>query len=725
MDPGPSTRTDRFPATAEERALFVRSLQTVLWISLLGTLAGAAIHALLTRRQGSLVLPSLFVATVPLFAAFWLIRRGWVRTAAVLVLLDMLALGSVLLWASDGLQDIAILIYPAVLAAAGLLLQRRWFVLILALAVASLAAVGWGQAHGLVRLADPDHRWWLPGDVVMATLLLAGTATLVGLMVDSMRHSLAQAVRRARELSESERRYRELFEASRQSELLAVRERTIAEALIDSLPGAFFLLDTEGRHLRWNRAYIHELGYTDEEMGRLHALDVVAPPDRRRLEERMAALFRDGGSTATELTAVTRDGRTVPYFVTGTRVDLEGRTCLLGTALDLSERRRLQEQLYRAQKMEAIGSLAGGIAHDFNNILFAMSAVTELARRTVADRPAVVSHLDQLLQSVSRARDLVAKILAFSRRSAPVRETLDLRTVAEEVSKLLRASAPAGVRVHFSGSSSPVLVQADPSEIHQVVLNLGTNAVHALGESTGTVEISVGWAEPVGGAAPLARLRVRDNGRGIPESIRHRIFDPYFTTKPAGEGTGLGLAVVHGIASAAGGHVEVESGEGQGTRVDVLLPAATAPQAATPPTPGAGGVAPVGRGETLALVDDEPLVATVLRDALLDLGYEVEVFVDSRAALRAIRSGPSPYDLVITDEAMPHLSGLELVRAVRECVPGQKFLLISAYPASLDPAAQESPGLPRLTKPVTLHRLAEVIRRCLDGGAPQPPAGGD
>ncbi|HVO10418.1 MAG TPA: ATP-binding protein [Vicinamibacteria bacterium] len=718
MDTGPSTRADRFPVTEEERALFVRSLHTVLWISLLGTLAGAAIYALLMQRRGSLVLPSLFAATVPLFSAFWLVRRGWLRAAAVLVLLDNLALATLLLYSSDGLQDIAILVYPGVLAAAGLLLQKRWFVLIVVLAMASIAAIGWGQAHGLVYLADPEHRSWIPGDVLIAALLLGFTATLVMLMVDSLRRSLAQAVRRAGELSESEARYRALFETSRVSELAAVRERTIAEALIDSLPGAFFLLDTGGRFLRWNRSFARELGYTDEEIQGMPALDVVAPHDRQRLAERMAALLREGGSAAMELQAVSRDGRAVPYFVTGTRVELEGRTLLLGTALDISERRRLQEQLYRAQKMEAIGSLAGGIAHDFNNILFAMSAVTELARRTVADRPPVVAHLDQLLQSVSRARDLVAKILAFSRRTAPVRETLDLRTVAEEVSKLLRVSCPAGVRVHFSALSSPVLVLGDPSEIHQVVLNLGTNAVHAVGESGGTVEVSVGWAEPTGGAAPLALLRVRDNGRGIPESIRHRIFDPYFTTKPAGEGTGLGLAVVHGIVSDAGGHVEVESDEGRGTRVDVLLPAAAAPQAAAAPTPRAGVVSPAGHGETLALVDDEPLVATVLADALEDLGYQVEVFVDSRAACRAIGSGPLPYDLVITDEAMPHLGGRDLIRAVRDRVPDQKFLLMSAFPASLDPAAPGSPDPPRLAKPVTLHRLAEVIRRCLDGGPP-------
>ncbi|HXY39462.1 MAG TPA: ATP-binding protein, partial [Vicinamibacteria bacterium] len=695
MDTGPATRDEGFPATEEERALFVRSLQTVLWISLVGTLTGAAMFALLMRRPGALVLPSLFAATVPLFSAFWLVRRGWLRSAAVLVLLDMLALATVLLWTSDGLQDVAILIYPAVLAAAGLLLQRRWFVLIVALALAAIAAIGWAQAHGLVHLADPDHRWWLADDVGVAALLLLFLAALVALMVDGMRRSLVQAVRRARELGESEGRYRELFESSRRSELLAVRERTIADALIDSLPGAFFLLATDGHYLRWNPSYARELGYADEEMQRMSALDAVAPQDRPRVAERMATLLREGGSTAMELQAVSRDGRTVPYFVTGTRVELEGRTCLLGTALDISERRRLQEQLYRAQKMEAIGSLAGGIAHDFNNILFAMSAVTELARRTVSDRPAVVAHLDQLLQSVARARDLVAKILAFSRRSAPVRETLDLRTVAEEVSKLLRPSCPAGVRVHFSAVPQPVLVQADPSEIHQVVLNLGTNAVHAVSESGGSIEVSVGWAEPkAAGTAPLARLCVRDNGHGIPESVRHRIFDPYFTTKPAGEGTGLGLAVVHGIVSSAGGHVEVESAPGQGTRVDVLLPPAVVPQPAPAATPGAGVAAPPGRGETLALVDDEPLVATVLADALEDLGYRVEVFVDSRAACRAMRSGPPPYDLVITDEAMPHLGGLDLVRAVREQVPGQKFLLISAFPASLDSASRGNPDLP-------------------------------
>jgi two-component sensor histidine kinase len=312
----------------------------------------------------------------------------------------------------------------------------------------------------------------------------------------------------------------------------------------------------------------------------------------------------------------------------------------------------------------------------------------------------------------------VAKVLTFSRRGTTITETLDLRPLAEEVYKLLRASCPPDVRVKLSLAEAPVLVRANASEIHQVLLNLGTNAAHAMRASGGTLEISVGWSDPPPGGGPSrARLSVRDEGCGIPESVRHRIFDPYFTTKRAEEGTGLGLAVVHGIVTAAGGTVEVDSVAGRGTRFDVLLPVAPATQVPTPERVAEAAIG--GGGERLALIDDDPLVAVALSEALRDLGYDLELFVDSRAARRALTAAPGAYDLVICDEGMPRVSGSELLRAVRECVPAQRVLLLS----SRSPAAGGyDPSLPSVAKPLPLPLplLAREIRRLLDD---EPPPG--
>ncbi|MCX6952091.1 MAG: ATP-binding protein [Verrucomicrobia bacterium] len=349
--------------------------------------------------------------------------------------------------------------------------------------------------------------------------------------------------------------------------------------------------------------------------------------------------------------------------------------------------RKNEEQLRQSQKLEAVGTLAGGIAHDFNNILTAILGNAELAEYDLTAEPAVREHLKQIKRSTQRARDLVRRILAFSRPQETDRRVLALAPIVEEVTKLLRATIPAGVEIGLVLGDDVPDVVVDSSELHQVLINLGTNAAHALGSRNGRITfkldaltIGAGDAKPHAELRPgrYARVEVRDNGTGIPPALLTRIFDPFFTTKAPGEGTGLGLSMAHGIMRAHGGAITVESTVGVGSAFFLYFPASTRPPAALSPAAeltGAG--AKPGRGEHILCVDDEPVLISVLRQMLGNAGYRVTGCTSPEDALAVFQADPAGVDLVITDMSMPGMSGVELTRKLVAVRPNLPVVLTS------------------------------------------------
>ena len=390
-------------------------------------------------------------------------------------------------------------------------------------------------------------------------------------------------------------------------------------------------------------------------------------------------------------------------------------------------RRVIEARTEQAQRLEALGTLAGGIAHDFNNVLHVILMNAEQALESAATTPEVAESLASIRGAGERARDLVRRILSFSRRQPIHRSVIDLRPTLEETVRFMRAVLPAGVR--FSALLAPhaPAVLADSTEIQQVAMNLCGNAWQALGGLGGSIELRLDEVAVAPGAAPgrrglapgrYARLTVSDTGPGMDEATRSRIFEPFFTTKALGEGTGLGLSQVHGIVTQAGGVIEVTSSPGQGATFEVYLPAARTAEASR--SGQAAGGRRTGSGELVLLVDDEELLVRAVSQALVATGYRVESYVRPAAALAALREAPERYAVVLSDMNMPGMTGLELVSSVRDHATGLPAIIMSGNLMESESVQADALGCEVLSKPCSSAELcaavAAALRRRSAGG---------
>ncbi len=384
-----------------------------------------------------------------------------------------------------------------------------------------------------------------------------------------------------------------------------------------------------------------------------------------------------------------------------------------------AEKERLQHQLQQAQKMEAIGTLAGGIAHDFNNILSAIMGYSEMALLELEPGHAISGNLEQVLKAGNRAKDLVNQILTFSRQSPPDSHSIRIQPIVKETLGLLRASLPKNIQIESSIGSDLYAISADPTQIHQVLMNLCTNAAHAMEEGGGVLKIDLKNVElssddmvryPELQPGSYVMLTVKDSGHGIDASIQNRIFDPYFTTKDAGKGTGMGLSVVHGIVKSHGGTISVASVPGQGSTFNVLFPRlereTNSPLKEDKPLPR-------GEGKIL-FVDDEEFLADLAQQMLKRIGYEVTACVDPINALNVFRENPKIFDLVITDLAMPTMSGDKLAREMIAIRPEVPVILCTGFMERMSREKFLQMGVKELLKkPLVIRDLAEAIARVL------------
>jgi signal transduction histidine kinase/ActR/RegA family two-component response regulator len=355
-----------------------------------------------------------------------------------------------------------------------------------------------------------------------------------------------------------------------------------------------------------------------------------------------------------------------------------------GLARREREREEMQRQLQQAAKMEAIGRLAGGIAHDFNNILGAVLGYGELAQKKLGEDSAVRRHVDQVMLAGARGKGLVERILAFSRSGLSERVPVHVQSVVEETLEILSASLPSNVRLDRRLDAGGAAVVGDATQLHQMAMNLCTNAAQAM-ERGGLLtvlldRVTVGERRALSHGTlfpgPHVRLTVSDTGGGIPPAVLERMFDPFFTTKGVGEGTGLGLSLVHGIVADFGGVIDVTTRAGAGTTFAVWLPT-TGETPRLPAEPA--GELPHGNGETVMIVDDQRALVALAEETLAALGYEPAGFDSSVAALEAFRAEPQRFDLVLTDETMPDLSGVDLAREIRRVRPDLPIVLMSGY----------------------------------------------
>ena len=386
-----------------------------------------------------------------------------------------------------------------------------------------------------------------------------------------------------------------------------------------------------------------------------------------------------------------------------------------------SEKKQLEMQLRQSQKMEAIGTLAGGMAHDFNNTLGIIIGNTELAiRATPKDSPSR-QYLNNIITASCRAEEMVSRLLSFSRITDAEKKPLDLISSVDESLKLLRSSLPSNIEIKKSSPGSQLVIMGDPTQLNQVMVNLCTNAAHAMNGSGGKLEVNISTREI--GLNPLtsfnglpqgnyAVITISDTGHGIPEDIMKRVFDPYFTTKETGKGTGMGLAVVHGIVKNHGGSIKVESKVNEGTVFTVYIPLIEA-VVETKPVIDIECL-PSGK-ESILLVDDEYMIADTMKIMMEQLGYKVKAFTESRRALEVFESNPDAFDLVITDMTMPKMTGDILAARVQDIREDTPVIICTGFNNRIDPARLKNKGICEiLTKPVRTTTLARAIKDILN-----------
>jgi len=399
---------------------------------------------------------------------------------------------------------------------------------------------------------------------------------------------------------------------------------------------------------------------------------------------------------------------------------------MAGVAEDITEQKRVEETLVQTERqfrqssrMEAIGTLAGGIAHDFNNILTAILGYTELGLASVQKGSRVQRNLQEVLTAGHRAKHLVLQILAFSRQSGQGKKPTPIHQVILEAFKLLRATIPSTIEFRHSLMTEESVL-ADPTQLHQVVINLCTNAEYAMRTNGGLLDITLEdldvteeKALSVSGlqVGPHVRLTIQDTGTGMSPEVLERMFDPFFTTKPIGEGSGMGLAVVHGIVANHRGALMVNSVVGKGTKIEVYLPTIPSPAWNGP---GEQAILPIGK-ETILFVDDEETIVRLGKELLSPLGYTVEVQTNSLEALNVFRQDPQRYDLVITDQTMPGLTGEALSRELLRIRPELPIILCTGFSHIMTAEKAKALGIQAyLMKPLAIRDLAPIIRHVLD-----------
>ncbi|MEZ4526300.1 MAG: response regulator [Desulfobacterales bacterium] len=499
--------------------------------------------------------------------------------------------------------------------------------------------------------------------------------------------------------------------------------------LFDNVNDGILVRSFEGHILDINRVNCQRLGYSREELLRMNVAEIISPESAEELADRTRRLG-ERGSLVYELFHKRRDGIIFPVESNSRVIEYEGRQMILTVSRDISERKQaeaeknfLQAQLQQSQKHEAIGTLAGGIAHDFNNILFPIIGYTEMTMDEIPEDSPAYSNLYEILRASRRAAQLVQHILTFSRSTEQERKPLRMQVIVKEALKLIRAAIPQTISIHQDIDSNCGPVLADPTQIHQIVMNLCTNAYHAMQEKGGELrvslcEVSIAPEDHAGDLnkrpGPYVRMMISDTGCGMDKSVMDHIFDPYFTTKPPGKGTGMGLAVVHGIVKSCGGEITVYSKPGTGSAFYVYLPRTCTEGEEI--LPDSAGAVPGGR-ERILLVDDEDQIVTMEKRILESLGYQVTAETGSLEALEIFRRNPEDFDLVITDQAMPKMAGSQLAENLMRIQPGIPIILCTGFSETFTEKDAGKLGIREFVlKPIVKKELAQTIRRVLDGG---------
>ncbi|MDZ7833918.1 MAG: ATP-binding protein [Desulfobacterales bacterium] len=498
--------------------------------------------------------------------------------------------------------------------------------------------------------------------------------------------------------------------------------------LVENAPDAIFI-QTDGCFTYFNPATLKLFGAkTAKELIGEPVINRFHPDHREAIKKRIRRLNQEKEPIPhREETYLRMDGSTVYTEISAVPFKYQEKDGALVFVRDITEQKKadqhqkeIEKQLQQAQKMQAIGTLAGGIAHDFNNILSAIIGYTELSMSKVQKGTDLHKNLSSVLNAGNRASDLVKQILTLSRREEQEKKPTPIIPLIKEALKMLRSTIPTSVDFQENISSEHLIIHADATQIHQIIINLATNAVHAMKDREGVLKICVAPINfdrntnktyPDLSPGEYVRIMIKDTGVGIPKTHLDKIFEPYFTTKQKGVGTGLGLSIVHGIVKSHNGHISVRSEPGRGSTFEVYLPLS---QWQAEDCGLQRDEQLQGGTEHILIVDDERNVLEVHQQSLQDLGYEVTAISDSLEALETFRSAPTQFDLVITDMAMPNLTGDKLARSIKTIRQDVPVILWTGFSEKSNDLLKDPSIGSILMKPVSYAKLAKTVRKVLD-----------
>lgn len=497
-------------------------------------------------------------------------------------------------------------------------------------------------------------------------------------------------------------------------------EQDPAQLLADvSSDGGYIIAVTpDGSKMEWvDKAFCRLTGWGLEEIDDLRWEDLLAEDEKQRAIS-TAMRLAIGETDRADLRIIRRDGEMRWVHRSQRKYEIPGAPGsyrLVGSFHDVTdrveadlERRRVEDELRHVQKIDAIGTLAGGVAHDFNNVLYVILGNTELSLKKISEDHPARKNLREILSAARRGADVTNRILAYSRVGSALQQASELGAVVAETRDFLAATLPSSTEIVFRGDPSGWFVPVGAADLQQVLVNLCTNASHAM-SSAGQVRIHFDRNRDEGGAGSV-RIVVEDDGNGMPPALLQHVFEPYFTTKPRGKGTGLGLAVAQGTVKGAGGTIEIDSEVGRGTSVTITLPLIARPADRIDTDP----MLPQGR-ESVLFVDDEPRVVRLGQELLESLGYTVEALTSSRVALEQFGADPQRFDIVVTDQTMPQLTGDAFAREIQRIRPGTPVVLCTGLSERLDPGEWHELGVYFfLQKPFGLEQLGTTVRRALD-----------
>jgi PAS domain S-box-containing protein len=677
-----------------------KRIRRTLYFILAGLLAGSTSIALYAHAIGWIpAFRTSFAATMSFLVVMLLMRLGYLRLAGVVMLGSLLAATTYGVYTGDGIHDVAMVIFPAVIVVGSLLLNTRFFVVLTLLVIACATTIGALELKGYI--ANRFSGTFEYPDVIILAVILAAEAFVIRLLATVITSSLLRAHR-------SEQNYREIFNATSE---------------------AIFLHDHKtGAILDVNQTALNMFGYTRNEMLKLTPEDLT--PKEFKLHERqkiqmMEEALREG-SHVFEWLLARKDGVNFWGDVTLRGTEIGDKKRILSVIRDVDARKKLEERLRQSEKLEAVGQLAGGIAHDFNNQLAGIVGYADLIRADVEEGSELAKSIDRILVAARRATDLTRQLLAFARRGKYESAAVDVHELVEEVLSLLRHSADKRISFEQTLAARPSLTLGDASQIQSAILNLAINARDAM-PNGGTLTIATSVRDVSGDEEGATRedvppgryvqLEVADTGTGMDDDTRQRIFEPFFTTKPKGKGTGMGLAAVYGTIRSHGGTIGVSSVPGSGSNFYVLLPLYEGPVL---PDEQPAPLPPRAEAKVL-VVDDEEEILRIASRMLEKLGYTVIACSDGATAVEFYRDTWRDIDLVVLDMLMPGMSGRETFTTIRNVNPDAVVVLTSGF--SMDGDIQsliDSGANGFIQKPFLSNEFTRVIGESLQRAAKPP-----